>query len=103
MIKRMKFERPLRTIRTGSARVHVDTLLPKHSGALLFLGALSALLYGTLFWEQDLVNSYFPRGGLYALLPISTALIFSIVHGSFTSRFWSALGVEASRKDSEEE
>ena len=35
--------------------------------------------------------------GMYALLPIATAFLFSFVHGSFTSNFWTAFGIEAAK------
>jgi hypothetical protein len=33
--------------------------------------------------------------GLYPLLPVVTALVFSIFHGAFTGYFWDVLGVTA--------
>ncbi len=68
---------------------------------LILTGAVSVALYVTLLMNQDIVNSNFARGGLYAFLPIITAFIFSFVHGNFTGHFWSALGVEASKKKKE--
>jgi hypothetical protein len=47
------------------------------------------------------VNSTFAKGGLYALLPIITAFVFSYFHGTFTGHFWTVLGVEASKKKKE--
>jgi hypothetical protein len=38
------------------------------------------------------------RGGLYAVVPVATVFLFSYVHGSFAGNFWSALGIEASKK-----
>lgn len=61
-------------------------------------GALSAVLYAAVFTNVSTVTTYFTKGGLYAALPVTTALIFSFVHGAFASNFWSALGIEASRK-----
>lgn len=62
------------------------------------LGALSACLYAAVFLNATTVTTYFTKGGLYAALPVATALIFSFVHGSFTSNFLSALGIEPSAK-----
>lgn len=59
------------------------------------MGAVSVGMYVMLFVKQDLVNETFGRGGVYALLPIATAFLFSFVHGSFTGSFWTALGIEA--------
>jgi hypothetical protein len=38
---------------------------------------------------------------MYAFLPIITAFLFSIVHGSFTGNFWTLLGIEAAKKKKE--
>ena len=65
--------------------------------AIMF-GALSLTLYMLLFVYESSINSNFARGGLFALLPIGAAFMFSFVHGSFTGSFWSVLGVEASKK-----
>ncbi|MGE5238537.1 MAG: hypothetical protein ACM3ON_07030 [Chloroflexota bacterium] len=67
----------------------------------LLLGALSATLYGVLLESQGVITEYFTKGSLYAFLPIGTAFLFSIVHGSFTGNFWTVLGVEASKKRKE--
>jgi F0F1-type ATP synthase assembly protein I len=70
----------------------------KPVGRMLVTGLLSIALYAVLFRNQDLVSTVFTRGGLYAFLPIGTALIFSFVHGAFTGHFWTVMGVEASKK-----
>jgi hypothetical protein len=69
--------------------------------AMIVMGIISVALYATLLAKQDLVNSTFSRGGLYALLPIITAFVFSYFHGTFTGHFWTVLGVEASKKKKE--
>lgn len=63
----------------------------------IVMGVLSIGLYALLFVKQDLVNSTFGKGGVYALLPIATAFLFSFVHGSFTGNFWTVLGIEAAK------
>ena len=73
----------------------------KPYGKLLFMGVVSIALYAALLLKQDIINSFFGRGGLYALLPIVTAFIFSFVHGSFTGNFWTVLGIEAAKKRKE--
>jgi hypothetical protein len=73
----------------------------KPIGKLIFMGIISVALYATLLIKQDLVNEYIGRGGLYAILPIITAFLFSFVHGTFTGDFWTVLGVEASKKKRE--
>lgn len=66
--------------------------------AALVFGALSAALYLALFLNQGTVMTYYTKGGMYAALPVMTAFLFSFVHGAFTGSFWSALGIEASKK-----
>ncbi|NJD56938.1 MAG: hypothetical protein FIA94_11105 [Nitrospirae bacterium] len=73
----------------------------KPIGPLIVMGAASLALYVALLMNQDIVNNNFAQGGLYAFLPILTAFIFSFVHGNFTGHFWSAMGVEASKKKKE--
>lgn len=73
----------------------------KPVGAMIVMGLISIALYTTLLLKQDLINSTFARGGLYALLPIITAFVFSYFHGTFTGHFWTILGVEAARKKKE--
>jgi hypothetical protein len=73
----------------------------KPVGAMIVMGLISIALYTTLLLKQDLINSTFAKGGLYALLPIITAFVFSYFHGTFTGHFWTILGVEAARKKKE--
>ncbi len=73
----------------------------KPVGIMIVTGIISVALYASLLLNQDLVNGNFAKGGLYALLPIITAFVFSYFHGSFTGHFWTVLGVEASKKKKE--
>ena len=73
----------------------------KPYGLAIILGIISLALYVVLLTQQEFVNSYFTKGGMYAFLPIATAFIFSFVHGNFTGNFWTVLGVEASKKKKE--
>ena len=73
----------------------------KPVGAMIVMGIISLALYATLLLKQDWLNGTFAKGGLYALLPIITAFIFSYFHGSFTGHFWTVLGIEASKKKME--
>jgi hypothetical protein len=66
-------------------------------GTVIF-GLITAALYAAIFLNTGLVMKYFTKGGLYALLPVGTAFLFSFMHGAFTGNFWSALGIEASKK-----
>jgi hypothetical protein len=67
------------------------------NGAIGF-GIFSAVLYLAVFANQGTVMTYFTKGGVYGALPVLTAFIFSFVHGAFTGNFWSAVGIEASKK-----
>lgn len=73
----------------------------KPVGALVITGIVSIAMYGMLLSKQDLINSTFGKGGMYAFLPIVTAFAFSFVHGAFTGHFWTVLGIEAAKKKKE--
>jgi len=73
----------------------------KPYGALIVTGVVSTALYIALLMNQDLINSNFAKGGMFALLPIATAFMFSFIHGTFTGHFWTVLGIEASKKKME--
>lgn len=77
---------------------HNKNVRKKPVGKMIFMGILSVALYAVLLLKQDIINSHFGRGGIYAVLPIITAFIFSFIHGSFTGDFWTVLGVEAKKK-----
>ncbi|OGW58317.1 MAG: hypothetical protein A2Z09_00680 [Nitrospirae bacterium RBG_16_43_8] len=70
----------------------------KPVGKMIFMGVLSIALYTVLLLKQSMITSYFGKGGMYAVLPIVTAFLFSFIHGSFTGDFWTVLGVEAKKK-----
>lgn len=63
----------------------------------LALGILALISYYLLFTNVDQVMEYFVRGGVYTVLPIVTALYFSIVYGSFASTVLSILGLQAAK------
>ncbi len=75
----------------------------KPIAATVVMGIGSAALYVTLLLHQEEVNSTFGRAGVYAVLPILTAFVFSLVHGAFTGHFWTVLGIEAARNKAEAE
>ena len=58
-----------------------STTKKKPVGKLIVMGIISIALYTTLLLKQDLVNSTFARGGMYALLPVIRAFVFSYFHG----------------------
>jgi len=70
----------------------------KPIGKMILFGIVSLSFYALLLVKQDIVNDFFARGGIYAFLPIAAAFIFSFVHGSFTGKFWTVLGIVAARK-----
>ncbi len=66
----------------------------------LLLGAISAVLYFLLYTFEDRILDWsggFAVNGWYFLAPIYIALIFSAVHGVFTSHFWELLGIRAKK------
>jgi uncharacterized integral membrane protein len=78
-----------------------STTKKKPVGVMIVTGIISVALYAALLLNQDMVNGNFAKGGLYALLPIITAFVFSFVHGTFTGHFWTVLGIEAAKKKRE--
>ena len=52
---------------------------------ILFFGSISLIFYFLIFYFEELVMNYFVLGSWYALLPISTAFLISIVYGSFAN------------------
>lgn len=58
-------------------------------------GLLTAGLYGVVFANADALMHSFTKGGWYAALPITTAIVFSFAHGAFASNLWSLMGIEA--------
>jgi len=70
----------------------------RHVKNCFLFGALTSGLYAAVFVNQDAVMTYFTKGGAFALLPVATVFAVSYFHGNFTSAFWSALGIEASKK-----
>lgn len=79
----------------------MSTMRKKPFGKMVVMGLASVGLYALLLTNQDFLNNTFGRGGLYAVLPIAVAFVFSIIHGSFTGSFWSVMGIEAARKQKE--
>ena len=69
----------------------------RHVKNCFVFGALTAGVYAAVFCNQDLVMTYFTKGGIFALLPVAVVFAVSYAHGNFTSSFWSALGIEGSK------
>jgi hypothetical protein len=61
-------------------------------------GLLTAAFYLAVFLNEGTVMKYFTKGGMYAFFPVTAAFLVSFIHGAFTGNFWTALGIEASKK-----
>lgn len=85
-----------KTKKKGATRMST-TSRKRHLKNCLLFGTLTAGLYCAVFSAQDLVMTYFTKGGVYALLPVAIVFAVSYAHGNFTSAFWSALGIEGSK------
>ncbi len=78
-------------MKTAKRKLFLQTLL---------LGAISAVLYFLLYTFEDRIlerSGGYAIDGWYFLVPIFIALIFSAVHGVFTSNFWELLGIRAKK------
>ena len=73
----------------------------RHRFAFMF-GLASLFLYGMLYeFSSNLTHiAQDTHAGHKTLffVPIVIALVFSVIHGSFTSHFWDSLGVKAKPK-----
>ena len=52
---------------------------------IFFFGSISFISYFLIFYYEEMVMHYFVLGSWYALLPIITAFLISIVYGSFSN------------------
>jgi hypothetical protein len=75
----------------------LTTSRKRHVRKCFTFGVLTACVYAAIFTNQELVMTYFTKGGVYALLPVAVVFAVSYAHGNFTSSFWSALGIEGSK------
>lgn len=60
--------------------------------SVILWGIVSLALYVFLFSNSEIVMDYFTRGGIFAIAVITTALIFSFVHGSFANYLVEIMG-----------
>lgn len=64
-------------------------------------GLASATLYILLyFYSTDLINiaqATHHGDKLLFFIPVVLTLLFSLVHGTFTAKFWDALGIKAKK------
>ena len=64
-------------------------------GKLAASGVATLVLYAALFLnEREVMASFTRTDEWYFVLPVLTALVFSLAHGAFTGYFWDALGVK---------
>ncbi len=78
-------------MKTAKSKLFLQTIL---------LGAISAVLYFLLYTFEDRIlqlSRGYAVDGWYFLGHIFIALIFSAVHGVFTSHFWELLGIRAKK------
>lgn len=61
-------------------------------------GIVSLALYLLVFINQETVTDYYTRGGYFAIAVIATALIFSLVHGTFSSFLVEVMGWKPANK-----
>jgi len=65
-------------------------------GKLTASGIASGLCYAGLFaYEIEIMATFTRTDGLYPLLPVAAALVFSFAHGAFTAYFWELVGIRA--------
>lgn len=73
----------------------------KKSRCALLFGVLSVLLYTLLYlFNLDLTHiaqATHEGDKTFFFVPIVIALVFSLVHGNFTSHFWDVLGIKAKK------
>jgi len=65
---------------------------------VLLWGIVSLTLYLLVFINQETVMDYFSRGGYFAIAVIATALIFSLVHGTFSNYLVEVMGWKPANK-----
>jgi hypothetical protein len=76
-------------VKTKAGKPYLQTLI---------FGAISLSGYLYVFSNEKLVTDVFTRGGIYAVWPLGTALVFSFIHGAFGSNLLTVLGLEAKKK-----
>ena len=64
---------------------------------VLALGTMVALMYWQLFANEARILDISRQGDWSGFLLIAIALVFSFVHGAFTSHFWELLGLRAKK------
>lgn len=75
------------------AVTHRNLQIPR----VLALGTMVAVLYWLLFANEARILDLSRQGNWSCLILIAIALVFSFVHGAFTSHFWDLLGLRAKK------
>ena len=83
-------------MKKGESRMST-TSRKRHVKNCFVFGALTAVMYATVFTHPQTFMTYLTKGGFYALLPVAVVLAVSYAHGNFTNSFWAALGIEGSK------
>ena len=88
-------------IQSGPIMKEASGSLPAHTvrsrpikRAILW-GTISLAAYLLIFLNQEMITQYFTRGGFMAAVIVLTAVIFSVVHGTFAHFVLDILGIEA--------
>ncbi len=82
---------------TGPQKSHSPLTKKKPVLSMLIFGAISISGYVALVSNEDLIMDKFTMGSWYTVLPVGAALIFSFVHGAFSSDLLSVLGLAAKK------
>jgi len=64
----------------------------------VLFGAISLSAYLLVFFNEATITDHFSRGGVYSLAVITTAIAFSLIHGTFANYVLELIGIRA--KDS---
>lgn len=82
---------------TGQRKAPSHAAKKKPVLSMLIFGAISLAGYVALIANQQIVTDTFTMGGWHAVFPVGTALVFSFVHGAFSSDLLSVLGLAAKK------
>ncbi len=84
---RMQSERGCWQDQSGSGR-------RDHVLKALLMGVITAVLYGIVGWQNDLIMDYWTRGGVYAALPATTACLFLVVQSTLVEHMLAAIKLQ---------
>lgn len=61
-------------------------------------GVVTAGVYAAVFMNAEAIMDLTKQGAAMAAIPLALAFVVSYVHGNFTGAFWTAMGIDASKK-----